>query len=109
MPSSPHDKKTVRILLIRVPGSNYCRSSGYLVRQAFLPAGSFLDIPHTLMIVYHKHSTARSLFAKQPTHPPQDAVLLRIIGVVFAGYFKDSWEGGGVGVDAVAYAVSDLE
>jgi hypothetical protein len=29
--------------------------------------------------------------------------------VVFARYFKDGWEGSGVGIDAMAYAVGDLE
>lgn len=53
--------------------------------------------------------TARSLLSKQSAHPPQDTVLLRIIWVIFAGYFKDGWEGGGVGIDSMAYTVGDLE
>lgn len=28
--------------------------------------------------------------------------------MVFARYFKDGWEGSGVGIDAMAYAVGDL-
>lgn len=75
-------------------------------RNSCLPP---LDIPHTLMIVPIESPTTRSLFSKQPAHPPQDTVLLRVIGVIFARYFKDGWEGGGVGIDAVAYAVGDLE
>lgn len=61
------------------------------------------------MAVHPKSPPARSLFSKQPAHPSQNTVLLGIIGVVFARYFKNGGEGGGVGVDAVAYAVGDLE
>lgn len=61
------------------------------------------------MIAPIESPTARFLFSKQPAHPPQDTVLLGIIGVVFARYFEDGWEGGGVGIDAVAYTVGDLE
>lgn len=74
-----------------------------------LPAASSLDIPHTLTTVHLKSPTGQPLFSKQPAHPSQDAVLLRIIGVVFARYLKNGWEGGGVRIDAVAYAVGDLK
>lgn len=64
--------------------------------------------PSHMMRIHLEFPTYRSLFSEQTAHPPQDAVLLRVVRVVFAGYFKDGWEGSGVRIDAMAYAVGDL-
>lgn len=65
--------------------------------------------PSYMMRIHLEFPAYRSLFSEQTAHPPQDAVLLRVVRVVFAGYFKDGREGSGVGIDAMAYAVGDLE
>jgi hypothetical protein len=48
------------------------------------------------------------LFAKQPPDSPQDAVLLWVVGVVFARDLEHGRERLGVGIDAVPYPVGDL-
>ena len=54
-------------------------------------------------------SALTRLFAKQPADSPQHAVLLRVVGVVFARDFEDGRECLGVGIDPVPYLVGDLE
>lgn len=49
------------------------------------------------------------LFAKHAAHASQHAVLVGVVGVVFAGDLEDGGEGCRVGVDAVPYPVGDLE
>lgn len=49
-----------------------------------------------------------TLFTKQTADPPQNAVLLRVVGVVFTGNLKDRRECSRVGIDSVAYSVSNL-
>ena len=49
-----------------------------------------------------------ALLAEQAAHPPQHAVLLRVVGVVLARDLEHGREGGRVGVDAVSDAFRDL-
>jgi len=46
--------------------------------------------------------------SENTTHPSQNAILLRIIWMVFARDFEDGRKGSGVGVDSVSYPVSDM-
>lgn len=50
-----------------------------------------------------------TLLPEQPPHPPQYAVLLGIVRVVFAGDLEDGREGGRVRVDAVSDLLGDLD
>jgi hypothetical protein len=51
---------------------------------------------------------ALDLFSKQPTHPPQDAVLLWVIRVVFARDFENRRECLRVCIDPMPYPVRNL-
>jgi hypothetical protein len=53
-------------------------------------------------------TSAKCLLAKQPANSPQDAVFLRVIWVVFAWDFEDGGERSCVGIDPMAYPVSNL-
>lgn len=48
------------------------------------------------------------LFAKQPAHSPQDAVLLRVVGVVFARDLENGGECLGICIDPVPYLIGNL-
>ena len=52
--------------------------------------------------------TQARLFAKQPAHSPQDAVLLWVVGVVFAWDLENGGKCLGVGVDPVPYPIGNL-
>lgn len=51
------------------------------------------------------HSTS---LAEQTSHPSQNAVLLRVIGVIFAGNLENGRKGGRVGINAVSDLVGNL-
>jgi hypothetical protein len=48
------------------------------------------------------------LLSKQPLHPLQYAVLLRIVRVIFGGNLEQGREGCRIALDAVSYPFSDL-
>lgn len=55
-----------------------------------------------------KNPCRTSLLSKQAADTLENTVLLRVVWVVFAGDFEDSWEGIGECVDAMADALCDL-
>lgn len=52
--------------------------------------------------------TPNCLLAKQAADSPQHAVLLGVVGVIFAGDLEDGWECRRVCVDSVPNSVSNL-
>jgi hypothetical protein len=56
----------------------------------------------------HPRPRPRPSFTKQASDSSQDAVLLGVVRVVFAGYLENGWEGSCVGIDPVAYPLRDL-
>lgn len=50
----------------------------------------------------------RPLLSKQTTDPPQHAVLLGIIWMVFAWDFEDCRKSSSIGIDSVSYSVGNL-
>ena len=48
------------------------------------------------------------LLSKEPPYPSQHAVLLGVVGVVFAGDFEDGGESSRVGIDSVSDLVGNL-
>lgn len=58
------------------------------------------------MILY---TDMRSLFPKQSSHSPQNAILFWIIRVVFARYLKKCGKRCRVRIDSVSYFLGDLQ
>lgn len=55
-----------------------------------------------------KHSSSETLLAEESAHTLENAVLLRVVGMIFAGDFENGGEGVGEGVYAVANALGNL-